>query len=595
MYADRTDWPQAGRAGGLAAAIAAALLLATPALGHAQARKRVPARKATRSSAASSHRRAAPKSRRTTGAPARPVAARRRSPAAPTRSPRPGPLRFLVTAAQGLLPGPQNGRLFVLLNTESSPEPRLWPVEPGLGSPPVLARDLQSFASGVGGIVDRRAACFPIRSLADLEPDDYYVQAVFDWNRDLRLLNAPGNLYSPVRKLRLDPARSGTIRLELTRKMPAERLPAESEYVRFVKLRSNLLSRYHGRPVYLRAGIILPRDYAREPSRRYPLRVQIGGYGTRCTYVRDMMAPGSDFRDVWLRDDLPRMLLLHLDGAGPYGDPYQVNSANNGPYGDAVTKELIPYVEQKFRALGRPEARFLTGHSTGGWVSLALQVFYPDFFNGAWSFSPDPVDFRALQSINIYQDRNAYYNEDGAERPSARDIRGKTRYSVRLECQMENALGRGDGWTMSGGQWGAWNATFGPRGDGGRPAPLWDPQSGEINPAVARQWEEYDLRLVLERNWPELAPKLRGKIRIWVGEADDYFLNEAVHLLDQSLAAAQPPFAGQITFGAGKDHGWSPLTQRRLMLEMVEALRPLTAPPDSVPRGPPPGPQCWGR
>ena len=223
-------------------------------------------------------------------------------------------------------------------------------------------------------------------------------------NRDLNLINAPGNLYSDTAAVTLDPARGGAVRMELSHQSPPEEPPAETEYVKFVKIRSELLSKFHGRPMYLRAGVILPREFDREAERRYPLRVHIGGYGTRYTEVREMMDQPSSFRKAWLADDAPRMMLLHLDGAGPYGDPYQVNSANNGPYGDAVTQELIPYVEKKFRGIGQPYARVLDGHSTGGWVSLALQVFYPDFFNGGWSHAPDPVDFRAYELINIYED-----------------------------------------------------------------------------------------------------------------------------------------------------------------------------------------------
>jgi S-formylglutathione hydrolase FrmB len=263
------------------------------------------------------------------------------------------------------------------------------------------------------------------------------------------------------------------------------------------------------------------------------------------------------------------MIYLQLDGAGPYGDPYQVNSANNGPYGDAVTQELIPYVEKQFRAIGKASARFLDGHSTGGWVSLALQVFYPDLFNGCWSFAPDGVDFRDYELINIYQDENAYVNARAFERPAARDPDGDVKYTVRHECQMENVMGLGDSYTMSGGQWGAWNAVYSPRGADGRPAPVWDPKTGKIDHTVAREWEKYDLRLVLERNWPTLGPKLRGKIRIWVGEADNYFLNNGVHHLDQFLSHATPAADAQITFGPGQDHHWDPLSEPQLMQQMV--------------------------
>jgi hypothetical protein len=266
------------------------------------------------------------------------------------------------------------------------------------------------------------------------------------------------------------------------------------------------------------------------------------------------------------------MVLLFLDGDGPFGDCYQINSDNNGPYGDAVTQELIPYVEQKFDCIGQPFARFVEGGSTGGWVSLALQVFYPDFFNGTWSGFPDSVDFRQFQLINIYSDDNAYLNVHGFERPSARDLNGDVRFTVRHECQMENVMGLGDSWTMSGEQWGAWNATYGPRGTNGRPVALWDPKTGKINRSVVEHWKKYDLRMVMEENWKTLGPKLRGKLTIWVGEADDYFLNNAVHLLDEFLMRANPPYEGRIIYGSGKGHGWSPIGERQMMVEMIAAM-----------------------
>jgi len=266
------------------------------------------------------------------------------------------------------------------------------------------------------------------------------------------------------------------------------------------------------------------------------------------------------------------MVLLHLDGDGPFGDCYQVNSDNNGPYGDAITQELIPYIEQKYRCIGEPRARVLDGGSTGGWVSLALQVFYPDFFNGTWSGYPDGVDFRAFQLINIYDDANAYTNKHGFERPSARDLNGEVRFTIRHECQMENVMGLGDSYTMSGEQWGAWNATYGPRGTDGKPAPLWDPKTGKINRELVEHWKKYDLRMVLEQNWKTLGPKLRGKLTIWVGEADEYFLNNAVHLLDSFLSKADPPYEGKIIYGPGKGHGWTPFSERETMNQMAAAM-----------------------
>jgi S-formylglutathione hydrolase FrmB len=385
-------------------------------------------------------------------------------------------------------------------------------------------------------------------------------------------VNAPGNLYSNVQRLRLDPRRGGRVALRLTERVPEETLPPDDGLLRYLRIRSPLLSAFHGRPIFLRAGIVLPRDYDQEPSRRYPLRVHIGGYGASFTRVQRMMTAGSEFRKTWLADETPRMILLHLDGDGPYGDPYQVNSANNGPYGDAITQELIPHVERAFRAIGSPKARFLEGGSTGGWVSLALQVFYPDLFNGAWSGFPDPVDFRAYELVNIYEDQNAYVNSHGFERPSARDPAGDVLFTMRHECRMENVMGRGDSYTMSGNVWGAWNAVYGPRGQDGRPVPLWDPRTGRIDRPVAEQWKKYDLRLLLESAWPTLGPKLEGKIHIWVGESDDYFLANAVRLLDGFLSAAEPPYQGTILYGAGRGHDWPGVSEDEMMRQMAARL-----------------------
>jgi hypothetical protein len=481
-------------------------------------------------------------------------------------------LRFAVTVAPGLGAQPRSGRLFVILSRREQPEPRQAAGRTGMSSPPIFAREVVNLTPEQAGIIDARSVAFPVNSLREVEPGDYYAQAVLDTNLDLKSLNAPGNLYSKPQRLTLDPRSSGEVKLQLSEQLGAEQLPPETEYLKYVKLPSELLSQFWGRPMYLRAGIILPRDFAREPQRRYPVRVRIGGYGSRFTRVQNMMAENSNFRRAWLADDAPRMILIHLDGAGPYGDPYQINSANNGPYGDAVTQELIPYIEQKYRGLGAGYARVLDGGSTGGWVSLALQIFYPDFFNGAWSSCPDGVDFRGFQLVDIYQDKNAYVNEHGFERPGARELNGDVRYTMRHECQMENVLGRGDNWALSGGQWGAWNAAYGPRGADGLPVPLWDPQTGAIKREVAEQWKKYDLRLHLEQNWKTLGPKLTGKLNIWIGEADNYFLNNAVHLLDAFLEKADPPYAGRIVYGPGKGHCWMGLTERQVMDEMMAAV-----------------------
>ena len=482
-------------------------------------------------------------------------------------------LRFEVTVAPGLLPKPTDGRLLVVLGKRpkglaalgADNEPRESIGETGLDAPPLLGADVNGFAPGVVGVVDGSSEIFPIPSLAKLPPGEYLVQAVFDWNPDLRIPDGPRNLFSEPQAVTLDPAKGGTVKLTLTKQVPPDRPPSDTATVKYVKLESKLLSKFHGRPMYLRAGIVLPRNYDAEPNRKYPLVVVIGGYGTRYTAAARL---ARRMRGT----DVP-MIALHLDGAGPYGDPYQVNSANNGPYGDAVTQELIPYVEQRFRGVGQPQARFTTGASTGGWVSFALQVFYPDFFNGCWSFAPDPVDFRQYELINIYEDDNAYVNRYGFERPAKRNVWSDTVYTVRHECQVENVLGRGNRWWLSGKDWCAWNAVFGPRGADGLPKPLWHPKTGAIDSGVVEHWKQHDLRLVLTRNWKELGPKLRGKVHIYVGDADDYFLNNAVRLLDAALKRADPPFEGEIMYGPMAGHGFHPVNEWQAIAARYEATR----------------------
>ena len=479
-------------------------------------------------------------------------------------------LRFEVTAPPRVEASSMTGRLIIAavpVTGRRRLEPRLRIGTVGANATPIAAVDVDQLASGQTVIVDETAVAFPVERLSDLPPAEYDVQAVFDVSRNIRMPGAPGNWYSHPRRISIEPDRDLTVSLALTEQVPLEPLPSDTEYVRYVELPSEQLSTYHGREVVLRAAVILPRGFDREPSRRYPIRLSVGGYGRRYTAAARLMRDGSPFRSAWLADDAPRMLHLLLDGVGPHGDPYQVNSVNNGPYGDALVEELIPHIERRFRGLGVPEARVVEGTSTGGWVALALHVFYPDSFNGAWSYCPDSVDFRAFQRINVYDDADAYL-EDGGERPSRQGPDSAVRYTMRHELQMENVLGRGDSWTESGRQWGAWNAVYGPRGDDGRPVPLWDPTTGRIDRGVAPYWERYDLRLVLARNWATLAPKLEGKLNIWIGEMDDYYLDDSVHLFDAFLRNRDPTFEAQIEYGPGEGHCWVPHSAGLLLKEM---------------------------
>ena len=500
-----------------------------------------------------------------------------------TASPHPAPpattRKFEVTWSAQLAASNTSGRLFVILNPRlEATEPRLLMGETGLDALPFVARDVQSFSSGDAVDLHREHACFPLASLDHLPPGTYQVQALLTTNRDLRLPNAPGGFVSTPLSVTLGTNPGPPVRLTLDRQLPPETVPADTDSIRYLKIRSRLLSEFHGRPMFLRAAVVLPRSFDTDSSRRYPLLVMIGGFGQRYTSVTNELAPGGRLAPG-LRSG-PEFLLLQLDGAGPWGDPYQINSANNGPYGDALVQELIPYVEQVFRGSGQPHARLLTGGSTGGWVSLALQIFYPDFFGGCWSGFPDSPDFHAFQLVNLYAETNAYVNPAGFERPSKRQLNGDVGFTMRHEVQLENALGTGDRFTTSGGQWGSWAAVYGPTNHDGTPPPPWDPRTGTIDPSVVQAWQNYDLTRLLDRYWTNLAPRLDGKIHAWVGTADDYFLDGGLHRLADLIAKRQPTMAASFHFEPSVGHGWNPKPFSGLLEEMnasIEAHAPKNA------------------
>ena len=478
--------------------------------------------------------------------------------------------RVEVALAPGVQQAHAGGRVLVVFAPVASREPRRLVGDTGLDAAPLFGVDAPDWKKGALATIDADSASFPLASFARLPQGEYRVQAFLRSNPDLMVLDAPGNLQSVSRVVRFDPARQEALRLELAEPVGVEDLPADTSAVRFVKLRSEHLSRFHGREMHVRAAVLLPKGHADEPQRRYPVMVEIGGYGQRCRSLARQYAEGSRALREWNADDMPRFLLVMLDGAGPLGDPYQVDSDNHGPWGTALVEELLPHIERVHRAMPDGAARFTTGHSTGGWVSLALQVHHPDVFNGCWSFAPDGVDFRHFQLLDVYKDENAYVNRAGFERPSMRTIDGDTAFTVRHECQLENTLGLGDSWTRSGGQWGAWNATYGARGADGLPVALWDPKSGAIDDAARGAWKRHDLRLRLQEGWKELGPRLAGKIHVYVGDSDNYFLDNAVARLKEFLDRADPAFGGEIRFGWREGHGYHPLSLREV-LQAAEA------------------------
>jgi hypothetical protein len=473
-------------------------------------------------------------------------------PAAATADPG---VRFEVRLGADNVPDPPaSGRVLVAVGPANG-RPSFTNTDPP--NLPLLGADADKLTAATVVTIDAKCPTFPLVSLDDLPSGEYSVQAIFAFNKDINLPNAPGNRYCDPVKVNLDPKAGTVVKLTLDKAF-AERTPTDTKTHKYHAIPSKLLSDFHGRPMVYRVGVVLPPDFETDGDKKYALHVHIGGFGSRYTGAGRM------------RSD-PRFVQIHLDGAGPFGDPYQVNSANSGPYGDALVREVIPFIEKQYRCIGSPKARFTSGASTGGWVSLALQVFYPDFFNGCWSQCPDPVDFRAYELVNIYDDESAYTDGSGKDRPSKRTADGRTVFTLRHECQIENVLGRGGRWELSGRDWACWNATYGPRGPDGLPVPLWDGKTGKINKAVLKHWERYDLRLVLERNWKELGPKLSGgKIHIWVGTSDDYFLNKAVELLKPAVEKlADPPFDGKILIEPGATHSGGGWTQRQMLDEMA--------------------------
>ena len=263
------------------------------------------------------------------------------------------------------------------------------------------------------------------------------------------------------------------------------------------------------------------------------------------------------FKD-WTGPGFPRVLLVQIQHATPfYDDSYAVNSASNGPYGDAIQYELIPEVEKRFRGLGAGWARFVFGGSTGGWESMAVQLFYPDEYNGAWIACPDPIDFRAYTVVNIYSDTNAYYipaRWKKTPRPGHRNYLGHVDATLEEMNHYELLLGTKG---RSGEQWDVWESVFSPLGADGYPRRIWDKVTGKIDPVTAKFWQEnYDLSYILQRDWATLGPKLRGKLRIFVGDMDNYYLNNAVYEVEKFLKS-KPESEAVIDYGDRDEHCWN--------------------------------------
>ena len=509
-------------------------------------------------------------------------------------------LRFEVSFPADLAEGPLDGRLLLLLSQREGMEPR-FQVGTGADTQLVFGIDVEGWKSGEAAVFDGSVLGYPVSSLDDLPGGSYRVQALLhvyetfarsdghilklpmdngegqQWNR------SPGNLYSTPEWIELPEGGNKLLKLALDSEIPPIPEPADTEFIRHIKIKSEMLTEFWGRPFYLGAVVLLPDGFEDHPNARYPLIINHDhfvrtfsdfrteppdpelepDYSSRFDlhgYNRIQQQEAYDFYREWTSPDFPRFLIVKLQHANPfYDDSYAVNSANLGPYGDAITYELIPHIEKEFRGIGEGWARFLYGGSTGGWEALAAQVFYPDEYNGCWAACPDPIDFRAYTLVNIYEDKNAYYPEEDwkkTPRPGHRNYLGEVSSTLEQMNHRELVLGTR---SRSGDQWDIWEAVYSPVGADGYPQRIWDKKTGEINHEVAEYWKEnYDLRYILERDWETLGPGLEGKIHIYCGDMDNYYLNNAVYLMEDFLKkTTNPPYGGEVDYGDRAEHCWN--------------------------------------
>jgi pimeloyl-ACP methyl ester carboxylesterase len=465
------------------------------------------------------------------------------------------PLEFHVTFDKAVSAKPFTGRVYVMLTKAEKNEPRFGPS--WFHPEPIFARDVKDWRPGEELVIDGTALAFP-DPLSKLPKAAWSAQAVMDFDRGERNFStAPGNGYSKVVRKDLDPVATGPIALAIDQVVPP-RTFKETERVKQVEIDSKLLSDFHKRPVKMRAGVVLPKSFAAEPKKRYPVVFEIPGFGgTHSTAARRLNSTDLAGTEV---------LWVVLDPSCRLGHHVFADSANNGPCGRALVEELIPVIEKHYRGLGVPAARFVTGHSSGGWSSLWLQVTYPDFFGGVWSTSPDPVDFRDFQRINVYRPGvNMFLDDEGERRPIARS-KGKPTLFYQPFSDMDRITGHG-------GQLDSFDAVFGPRGADGKPVPLWDRDTGAVNPEVAKHWQMYDIRLTLENNWKTLGPKLAGKLHVYTGSEDTYYLDGAVVLLKEALTKLGSDAVVEIV--PGRDHGnlIDAKMRERMNKEMAEAFK----------------------
>lgn len=514
--------------------------------------------------------------------------------------PLPAQLRFEIPYPAAFGTKVLDGRLLVLISRDSTNEPR-FSIADGYKSAQVTGLDVENWKPGQTITVDEKAFGYPIESLAQLPAGAYSVQLLFHkyetfHRKDGHIVKlpmdrgegqhwnlAPGNLFSEPKWLGLDPRGKTTHVLTLQKEIPPIAPPDDTKYIKHIRIQSKLLTEFWGRPMYLGAHVLLPEGFNEHPEVKYPLAIFHGhfpadfdGFRTEppdpklkpdysdrfriSGYNRIVQEEAYNFYKQWTGPGFPRVLAVEIQHPTPfYDDSYAVNSANNGPYGDAIVYELIPEIEKRFRGIGQGWARFMYGGSTGGWEVLAAQLFYPDQFNGCYSACPDPVDFRAYTVVDIYKDKNAYYEEGpftNTLRPGVRNYLGHISATLKDCNYKELALGTN---SRSGDQWDVWESVFSPTGANGYPKPIWNKYSGVIDTSVTRYWRDnYDLSHILERDWGTLGEKLRGKIRIYCGDMDNFYLNNAVYLIEERIKKLDNPKPDAIVaYGDRAEHCWN--------------------------------------
>jgi hypothetical protein len=541
---------------------------------------------------------------------------------------------FTVKFPASMSEQPLDGRLLLLIANNDKSEPR-FQIGDGLKTQLVFGMDVDGWSAEKNVVVDTEAFGFPIRNINDIPPGEYYVQALINRYETFKLASGktvklppdmgegqqwhskPGNIYSKPVKVTIDGRNSTELELVMDQKIPAIPEPADTKYIKHIRIQSKLLSDFWGKPMYIGAHVLVPDGFDEHPKARYPLMVfhghfpsDFGGFNTEPPpadmdttdyidrfgiygYNKFQKQEAYNFYKQWISAKFPRFLAIEIQHANPYyDDSYAVNSANLGPYGDAIMKELIPEIEKKFRGIGEGWARFTYGGSTGGWEALAVQMFYPDDFNGCFAACPDPVDFRAYSLVDIYKQKNAYWYDSDFKKlpvPSHRNYLGQIQSTVQESNYFELAIGTH---SRSGGQWDIWEAVYSPQGEDGYPARIFDKETGVIDPEVAKYWKEnYDLRHILQRDWATLGPKLKGKIHIYCGDMDNYYLNNAVYLMEDFLKKTNNPFyAGEVDYGDRAEHCWNgdhenPNYVSRLRYNTMYLPRILKRISDSAPAG----------